>query len=134
MQIFVRAEQVELRKRELERQIMRDRTEDERKDSAVAIGKLIGSAPIRIADARIASTESLPFATAQSLFHPQLYLSPSAAPIHVFSAQPVLLLTKIYAFSHLRPVFFLPPPVLLSVVFLLLLFLLSDVFLMSLVF
>ena len=37
---LLEAEQVELRKRELERQIMRDRTEDERKDSAVAKGKL----------------------------------------------------------------------------------------------
>ena len=39
---LLEAEQVELRKRELERQIMRDRTEDERKDSAVAKGKLLG--------------------------------------------------------------------------------------------
>jgi len=41
---FLEAEQVELRKRELERQIMRDKTDDERKDSAVAKGKLLGDA------------------------------------------------------------------------------------------
>ena len=41
---LLEAEQLELRKRELERLIMRDRTEDERKDSAVAKGKLFGDA------------------------------------------------------------------------------------------
>ena len=41
---LLEAEQVELRKRELERQIMRDKAEDERKDSAVANGKLFGDA------------------------------------------------------------------------------------------
>jgi len=39
---LLEAEQVELRKREFERQIMRDKAEDERKDSAVAKGKLLG--------------------------------------------------------------------------------------------
>jgi len=38
---LLEAEQVELRKRELERHIMRDRTEDERKDSDVAKGNFL---------------------------------------------------------------------------------------------
>ena len=41
---LLEAEQVELKKRELERQIMRDKAEDERKDNAVAKGKLFGDA------------------------------------------------------------------------------------------
>jgi len=41
---LLEAEQVELRKRELERQIARDKAEDERKDSAVAKGKLFRDA------------------------------------------------------------------------------------------
>jgi len=41
---LLQAEQVELRKREFEQQIFRDKGEDERKDSAVAKGKLFGDA------------------------------------------------------------------------------------------
>jgi len=41
---LLEGEQVQLRKRELERQIARDKAEDERKDSAVAKGKLFGDA------------------------------------------------------------------------------------------
>jgi len=41
---LLEAEQVELTKRELERQIARDKAGDERKDSAVAKGKLFGDA------------------------------------------------------------------------------------------
>jgi len=41
---LLEAEQVELRKRELERQIATDKAEDERKDTAVAKGKLSGDA------------------------------------------------------------------------------------------
>jgi len=41
---LLEAEQVELRKRELERQMARDKAEYERKDSAVAKGKLFGDA------------------------------------------------------------------------------------------
>ena len=39
---LLEAEQVDLRKRELDRQIMRDKAEDERKDSAVVKGNLLG--------------------------------------------------------------------------------------------
>ena len=39
---LLEAEKVELRKRDLERQIARDKAEDERKDSAVAKGKVLG--------------------------------------------------------------------------------------------
>ena len=39
---LLEAEQVELRKRDFEQQIARDKAEDERKDSAVAKGKLLG--------------------------------------------------------------------------------------------
>jgi len=41
---LLEAEQVELRRRELERQMARDKAEDERKDSAVAKGKHFGDA------------------------------------------------------------------------------------------
>ena len=54
---LLEAEQVELRKRELEPQIMRDRTEVERKDSAVAKGKLFGDA-MRASAIRMGLTQS----------------------------------------------------------------------------
>ena len=38
------AEQLDLKKRELEHQLIRDKIEDERRDSAVTKGKLFGDA------------------------------------------------------------------------------------------